>query len=421
MERMNRGALKWLYGELPRLVSADVLTSSDERRIRGHYGEVPSNTPIFLAGCAILGALLVGLGVILILAHNWESLPRALRAAISLSTLLAGQLAVVATLVKTRDTGWKEASAMFLVGICVWAVMGGDTWFLGGEMVFGKGLWFWPLAAAMLPHFLRIQSRKGHEIRASILSFAFAATAGVAAYATIGKFLPNPWTLVLPCFFSVLCALGDAGKDDAGGWRRPLRRLGGIGLVLTAFALTYQHMWSEFRHGTFFWNEAFGPAALADYALVAARFFDSDIHFVTKGVVFILMGAGFFIANVRMLAKKRRPPGVRHDRDGLRGIRIVRVAVGSPARGRTVRDRENLVLGRTAHSVRPAVRSLLHGRGSRQESGASIPQACRNAEKAPQRRIRGGAVARGGRSDRIARGGRPSDRGVGVQGRIGVE
>lgn len=39
-------------------------------------------------------------------------------------------------------------------------------------------------------------------------------------------------------------------------------------------------------------------------ALVICRFFDTDLSFVTRGIIFLIVGAGFFFANYRMLKKK---------------------------------------------------------------------------------------------------------------------
>ena len=42
-------------------------------------------------------------------------------------------------------------------------------------------------------------------------------------------------------------------------------------------------------------------------ALIIARFFDSDLSFVVRGVAFILIGIGFLVANWILLKKKKDP------------------------------------------------------------------------------------------------------------------
>lgn len=41
-------------------------------------------------------------------------------------------------------------------------------------------------------------------------------------------------------------------------------------------------------------------------SLIACRFFDMDISFVLRGLLFVLMGVGFFIANYLMYRKQQK-------------------------------------------------------------------------------------------------------------------
>jgi hypothetical protein len=38
---------------------------------------------------------------------------------------------------------------------------------------------------------------------------------------------------------------------------------------------------------------------------VIARFFDSEVNFILKGAAFILVGAGFCVANILLLKKRK--------------------------------------------------------------------------------------------------------------------
>ena len=40
-------------------------------------------------------------------------------------------------------------------------------------------------------------------------------------------------------------------------------------------------------------------------ALILCRFFDAEISFITRGIMFVLVGAGFFAGNYLMLKKRR--------------------------------------------------------------------------------------------------------------------
>ncbi len=99
--------------ELDALVEAGVLAPEAAARVRAHYrgtAAARAALPLF----AVLGATLVALGVILLLAHNWELLGRATRAGIALGWLLAGQgVALFARLRRPGSTAWSEAGALF--------------------------------------------------------------------------------------------------------------------------------------------------------------------------------------------------------------------------------------------------------------------------------------------------------------------
>ena len=107
--------LRWLEAELPRLVDAGVIDAVAAGRIRAHYAEESEQraaVPLF----AVLGALLVGLGIVLLLAHNWESLSRPERAALSIGLLVFAQaVAGYALLRRLGSVAWSEGAALFLI------------------------------------------------------------------------------------------------------------------------------------------------------------------------------------------------------------------------------------------------------------------------------------------------------------------
>src|SRR5882724_4587452 len=104
----------WLLRELADLVGRGVLDDHSAARLRAHYAQAaaaqgPGWGTILLA---IGGATLVGLGVILIFAHNWEDWTPEVRVALSLAPLLIGQLAVLQAL-RNRSRLWSEGAGMF--------------------------------------------------------------------------------------------------------------------------------------------------------------------------------------------------------------------------------------------------------------------------------------------------------------------
>lgn len=105
-----------LINELPELIEAEIISKETADKILNHYKNKQKNAPnrIFII-IGILGAILIGLGIVLILAHNWDEFPRAIKTIWAILPLLVGQGACIYSLIKKQNnTGWKEASATFL-------------------------------------------------------------------------------------------------------------------------------------------------------------------------------------------------------------------------------------------------------------------------------------------------------------------
>jgi uncharacterized membrane protein len=143
-----RQGVGWLHDELPRLVAQGVLTSEAAEALRRHYG--PPDAPAtrtrwgqILLAC--FGALLVGGGVILILAHNWDALGRPARAALALSVLLAAQALTLFAVSRRADSvAWTEATSAFLVAAVGAALaLVGQTYHAGGSFEDLMRGWLW--------------------------------------------------------------------------------------------------------------------------------------------------------------------------------------------------------------------------------------------------------------------------------------
>ena len=111
----NDSGVRWLYEELPDLTARGVLTADAAVALRAHYGAPAQRTGVSLlvAISAVLGALLIGSGVVLLLAANWDQFPRPLRTALAFLPLLASQaLGAFVLLRKNESTGWREGVAL---------------------------------------------------------------------------------------------------------------------------------------------------------------------------------------------------------------------------------------------------------------------------------------------------------------------
>ena len=101
---------------LPELIGEQVISQEVADRITDYYQQKKEQgqNKLFIL-FAVLGALLVGLGIILLIAHNWDSLSVTVKLVLSFVPLVVAQTLCGFTLVKKPDNRiWSESSATFL-------------------------------------------------------------------------------------------------------------------------------------------------------------------------------------------------------------------------------------------------------------------------------------------------------------------
>jgi len=105
-----------IINELPALFKANVITEETAQKIKEYYtndGDESQSKLFMIFG--ILGAILSGLGIILILAHNWDDLSNSIKSILSFLPLVIGQLFCGYTILKkSENTVWRESSSVFL-------------------------------------------------------------------------------------------------------------------------------------------------------------------------------------------------------------------------------------------------------------------------------------------------------------------
>jgi len=105
-----------MENDIKELREAGIIDNETAEKIHAYYQSKKSTQPnrLFIV-FAILGALMVGLGIILIIAHNWDGMPRMTKTILSFAPLIVGQAACGYTLWKKMDSiSWREGSATFL-------------------------------------------------------------------------------------------------------------------------------------------------------------------------------------------------------------------------------------------------------------------------------------------------------------------
>jgi uncharacterized membrane protein len=107
---------KHILNELPELVQSQVITEETAQRIKNYYDQQPNKSAnrLFVV-FGILGSLLIGMGMVLIIAHNWDTLPKLAKLAIGFIPLLTGQ-AITGYVIfrKTDARPWREGAGAFL-------------------------------------------------------------------------------------------------------------------------------------------------------------------------------------------------------------------------------------------------------------------------------------------------------------------
>ncbi len=290
---MDKRPIRWLYQELPTLVSSGIVPAEVAERIRKHYGEPDaeeSGRHWLITLFAIIGAALIGGGIILLLAHNWEELSRPVRAMISLAPLIAAQalgawvlwtgnestarregvgtfltLAIgssIALIAQTYNLGGTFPDFMFtwtllalpvayllratlpallyLVGVTIWS---------GSVMDEGaKSLWFWPLVGLALPYLWMTARENRYHPRPLlvcwVLSIVGAIGAGFGAHRQLNEF--SWWTVLFGGLFAAWWLIGSRWYGEATSvWQRPFQIVGGLGLWVLSLVLTFADPWKE--------------------------------------------------------------------------------------------------------------------------------------------------------------------------------
>ena len=102
--------------QLKELLGSHIITQEIADKIVDYYAQKSNGKPNpLLIAFGILGALIGGLGIILILAHNWDSLSVRMKSIIAFLPLLLGQFFCGYSLFKKKgNVVWSESSSLFL-------------------------------------------------------------------------------------------------------------------------------------------------------------------------------------------------------------------------------------------------------------------------------------------------------------------
>ncbi len=422
-----------IFKDISELTQAGVITKDTADRIQDYYkdkSESSANRLFIVFG--ILGAILVGLGIILIVAHNWDELSRLTKTFFAFLPLLVGQLICGFILIKKQDsTAWRESGAAFLffsIGSCIALVsqiynIPGNlslfflTWmllslpiiyvmkssiasllYLIGITYYASetGYWYYPatdsyfywfLLLLALPHYYLLYKEKPKDNFMHFHNWLIPLSL-VIALGTLAKRTDELMFIAYFSLFGLLYLIGDTAFFDQQKLKNNgYKVIGAFGTIVLLLILSFDWFWEDLRRMDFQFDEliftlefiastiltllAIGllylhqknkllkditpiapmfilfivtfilgltsPIAVVliniyvfvigiltiregakqnhlgilNYglmiitALVICRFFDTNLSFVFRGILFILVGTGFFAANYWMLKRKK--------------------------------------------------------------------------------------------------------------------
>ncbi len=285
---INRRAVRWLRGQLPELVAAGAISSENARAIERHYESVKPRTNFGFVILATVGAALVGAGIILLIAHNWDELSRPTRTIIAFLPLLIAQALVVFVLLRRNESRpWREAVAVFDVAAVataislisqtyqiqgsfaefmrVWLLLSipivyllrttlGAVVYVIGTIVWLFSRWgffsreanpmlFWILLLLVVPYFL-IRFRKDRNSRETAtlaIALAVSAVFGLGSTAEFAK--ADLGGIAFAGLFAAIYLCGIKFFPRTDERLHIVALLGGIGVGVTAIVLGFESSW----------------------------------------------------------------------------------------------------------------------------------------------------------------------------------
>ncbi len=309
-----KGRVRWLLNELPELVEQGVVNEQAAKRLHDHYLPHLDGAGTGMRLLVVLGATLIGLGVILLIAHNWPQWTRDTRAVVSFMPLLLGQfLAAWTLLYRPRSLSWCEGSASFLflsIGACIglieqtyhlgtkdyagflltWILLGLPLVYLlrsatallmawagliGFAMVaqqqWGQALLFWPLWLAGIPFLIQQLRRAPWGLRSQLLSWAACLTLLCGAAASLERSVPGLWIVFYATLLSGIYLTHYRWLRTAPDvLRSPFQIVGVGGIVLLSMWLTIDWPWQrvggDYLRSSWAYREF---AGLIDYLMIA--------------------------------------------------------------------------------------------------------------------------------------------------------
>jgi uncharacterized membrane protein len=416
--------------QLKELLEHNVITDEVALSISNYYKKSDSGTSKLFLTFGVIGAILASLGIILVFAHNWDTMSRFSKCIVSFLPLIVGQFFCGYSLFSQNNSAtWKESSASFLffaVGATISLIaqtynIAGDfasfvlTWmilclpilylmssnlvsllYIVGITVYGinSNYWnyskpfdynYWFLLLGVMPHYWSLI--KGEATNFRTLHNWFVALSLTICWGSFGNHSSNDllyfgYSFLFTAFYFIAkTKYYRSEKLFANGFAI----VGKLGILYMLYMGSFRFVWNEISNAYFDYTSALTYSTLAlfilsvallyhfrktktlavneiiQYAvfffglcylvskfdqltpviicnayllllgvreigrgnetdsiprlnfgvlivaiLVTCRFFDTEMGFLARGILFILVGASFFGLNYYMLNKRKQ-------------------------------------------------------------------------------------------------------------------
>ena len=267
---------KWLINEIEAWRESELIDADTATLLKGRYASKKNLNVMFIM-FSIIGALLIGTGVILISARNWEYFPMQVRICIAFLPLAVSQALALYTLMKKPDSrAWRESTAV-LVSASVFTAIAlvGQIFHLPSDFgiyVLICGLLSLPImylldAASLLIVFywtiINWVIVEDTLVNALILPLLFAlgvlfvylhrrkpglrliymtwvtVIAGFPLILTLGYIMDCSRLLVVLCYFTILLSVDELPDQLL----LPFKIIGTLGAIVTTAIMTYETIW----------------------------------------------------------------------------------------------------------------------------------------------------------------------------------
>jgi uncharacterized membrane protein len=421
-----------IHKDLEELVENQIISKNTAQDIQAYYQSKKTSPQkrLFIV-FGILGAILIGLGINLIIAHNWDDFSRPVKAFFAFLPLVLGQLACLYVILKKYEsTAWREGSSAFLffaVGASIslisqiynipgdlssflltWAFLtlpliyvmnssitsllfiAGITWYACETEYWSypkEEAWFyWGLLLAALPHYFVLYKNKPKSNFITFHNWMVSLSVIISLGSLSGNY-PQLMYIAYISLFGLLFLIGNFKQFISQKFiNNAFLITGSLGTIILLLTLSFDWFWErlsfdEFGPGAliapeFIVSVLFSGIAIAllirelkrinfseinsltwtflafilifiiglatEFAyvlinlliltigllhvregakkdhlgilnfgllvitiLTVCRFFDDNISFVIRGVLFVGAGVGFFVANYLMIKRRR--------------------------------------------------------------------------------------------------------------------